>query len=167
MTDPPDPAPPSIGRVAQRQLCGPGKLDVEHRDGTVQVDAVQVGPIGVVVDRIAVKPVNVAPIGARSRRLAQSLRPGGDRLVEVEVDEELGGATLRSHPEDMQGGRFFQVEIDADGAQVTRHKVGADGGRAREPFPLTRDELARTIDQMAEEPPECRPPPHPLDELVD
>lgn len=166
MSDPSQ-ADPGLGESVGRSVTGPGPVRVEHDDGVVEVDVVEAGPVGVVIDRLRVRPRDPAPLGARSRALASGLRLGGERLVEVEVDEALGGATLRTDPADMQGGRFFEVELDAEGAEVRRHRVGDDGARAAAPFAVTRDALGRAIDQMAAEPDECRPSAHPLDGLLD
>lgn len=158
---------PGLSEAVDRSVTGPGPVRVEHDDGVVEVDVVEAGPVGVVVERLRVRPHDPAPLGARSRALARGLRPGGDRLVAVEVDEALGGATLRTDPRDLRGGRFFEVAVDADGAELRRHQVGDDGARAPAPFALTRDALGRAIDQMAAVPDESLPATHPLDGLLD
>lgn len=158
--------PDSLGAAVRGALRGPGRVEVEHDGAVAQVDVVEAGPIGVRVDGLRVRPADPAPLELRARHIARGLRPGGERLVEVEVDPTLGGATLRSDPRDMRGGGFYEVELDREGARVHRQRVGPDGSRSTEPFPLTHDELERAVDRLDETPPEAEPAPHPLDAVL-
>lgn len=114
-----------------------------------EVHADQVGPVGVVVDRLR---VSGAPgdLGERAEELVRRLRPGGERLRTVELAPELGGAVLRSEPEDMRDGRFYEVELGPSEVELSRHRVRPEGGRVREPFAVTREELGRIVDVMGE-----------------
>ena len=82
--------------------------------------------------------------------IAHNVRELGGRLVPVEVDERLGGGSLRTRTRDLRGGRFYEVELDGAGATVDRYKVGEDGGRERQPYTLTREQLGRLVDDLAD-----------------
>ena len=163
----PDPPPESLGAAVGRAVRGPGTVTVEGEQGTAEVEVSEAGPVGVRVRGVRVRPAHPAPLGHRARHLADRLRPGGERLRAVEVDEGLGGATLRTDPADIRGRRYFEVSVDPEGAAVRRHRVGEDGQREADDFALTRDGLERMVDDLAAEPPESAPPPHPLRALLD
>lgn len=126
------------------------------RAGTVSVDAdgihaeVEVSDsdrIGVVVERVRVEG-GEGPVDQRARAIAEQVRPGGEVLKPIEVAPELGGAVLRTPRDPADGGRYYQVDIDATGAELTRHRVDGEGRRHQQGFALTRDQLGRLVDQM-------------------
>lgn len=126
----------------------PGEIDrVEGPGWQAEVHAVEVDRIGVVVDRLRVVGAP-GELAARAGRLAEALRPGGERLDAVEVDAGLGGAVLRTRPEDMRGGRFYEVQLAPDHAELTRQVVRPGGGRAPAPFAVTREELGRIVEDL-------------------
>jgi len=122
------------------RVRGPGWLaDIETR---------QVGPVGVVIERLRVEGRH-GDLAERASAVAEGLRPQGERLLPVEVDPGLGGAVLRTRPEDMQRGHFYEVGLDATGAELSRHRR-TPGGRVREPFALTREELGRIVEGLGQ-----------------
>ena len=102
-----------------------------------------------VVDRLRVEG-QAGDLRQRSEAVVAALRPQGERLHTVELDLALGGAVLRSIPQDMRRGRFFQVDLDATGLELHRHARSRAGGRSAEPFALTRDELGRIIEDIGQ-----------------
>jgi hypothetical protein len=46
-------------------------------------------------------------------------------------------------------GHFHQVDVDAKGAELTRHRVDANGSRQREGLGVTREQLRSLVDTMA------------------
>ncbi|NOY26374.1 MAG: hypothetical protein GXP62_10925 [Oligoflexia bacterium] len=126
-----------------------GKIAVAGDGWSARIDASRVGPIGVVVNRLRVQG-RPGDIERRAQAIATELRPQGERLDTVEVAPGLGGAVLRTRPEDMRGGRFFQVDLDEGGADLSRQRRKAEGGRQPQPFSLTREELGRVVDTLGE-----------------
>lgn len=126
-----------------------GEIAVAGDGWSARIDASKVGPIGVVVDRLRVEG-QPGDIERRAQAIAKDLRPQGERLDAVEVAPGLGGAILRTRPEDLRGGRFFEVDLDQDGAGLSRQRCKAEGGRQAEPFSLTREELGRVVDTLGE-----------------
>ena len=167
MSDPdvPEAAVP-LGAALAREARATGTAAVQTQGGSAEAAVTEAGPVGVVLEHLRVDPAEAAPLPLRSRHLAEALRPGGERLVEVECDPSLGGATLRSAPADMRDRRFFEVVLDADGATLRRHRVGAGGERVPVPFALTREELARTVDRMRATPPDAAPAPSALEDYL-
>lgn len=128
---------------------GDGRAELHGPGWTAQLDHGEAGPVGVVVERLRVEG-RVGDLVDRAQVLADTLRPAGERLQPVEVDPALGGAVLRTRPDDMRGGRFFQLEVDRGGAELTRQRRRAEGGRVEEPFPMTREELSRVLEALGE-----------------
>ncbi len=137
-----------LGEHLNGEIDAPGAAAAEHGAARATVDVVDADRLGVVVERLRVD-AGPGDIAGRARRLAEGLRPAGERLRAVEVAPELGGATLRSDPEDMHGGRFFQVDVDGEGAEITRHRAVRGEPRVREAFGLTREQLGRVVDDLA------------------
>jgi hypothetical protein len=132
---------------ADRPEGAPSTVTGEVGGLSTEISVRDTDRLGVVVDHIEVKGVAGA-LDVRSERIAASLRPVGERLIPVEVDPKLGGAILRTHPEDMRGGRFFQVDIGSDRAKLTRHHVDQAGARQAQQFGLTRDQLGELLDEL-------------------
>lgn len=132
------------------EIDGKGTVEVESDGKKARADVVDADRIGVVIDRVRVDGAK-GNVGDRSRRLADNLRPGGERLVPVEVDEGLGGGTLRTSPDEVNEGRYYQVDVDKEGAELSRHRADAQGKRSNEPFTVTRDQLGEIVDTMAED----------------
>ena len=141
----------ALGEAASAAIQGAGEVSVEDdagRRATLRVrDA----------DRLAVELEGIdvhapADLAERASHLADELRPGGERLRAFEVDPGLGGATLRTRPEDIRGGRYFEVEVRPGGAGLRRHRVDDEGRRQPESFTLTREQLGRLVDTLAAAP---------------
>ena len=150
--------PESTGQATEAAVREPGPFKVEHAGTTVEGDVTRAGPVGVRLKRLKVCPEADRPIHLhrRASELEARLRPGGERLRTVEVDPQLGGATLRTRPEDMRRRRYFQVDLSPAGdAEVRRFRVDADSGeRHLDGFDLTRDQLEDLVDQLASLPAE-------------
>jgi hypothetical protein len=131
-----------------KQILGPGTVTVDAEGRRIEAHVVDADRFGVVVERLR---VDGAPGDAATRAndLVENLRPGGQRLVPLEIDPRLGGGVLRTPAEEMSEGRYFQVEVDAQGAELSRHRVDPTGGRAPEPFTVTREQLGSIVDTMA------------------
>ena len=128
-----------------------GPIEVETETGQVQLDLADADRLGASIDRLRVSVPNAAPLGEQATGICRRLRHLPERLVPVEVDERLGGGILRSDPDDMRGKRYFEVGLDGSGATVERFQAAPDGGREREPFTVTREQLDRLVDDLADE----------------
>ena len=115
-------------------------------DLSAEVTATDADRIGVVVERVRVHGGG-GSVEARAEAVAAHVRPGGQALVPIEVDARLGGATLRSPPDDQR--RFYEAEVTPEHIELTRRQVApATGDRIDAPFPLTRDQLGELLDQL-------------------
>jgi hypothetical protein len=106
------------------------------------VDRLGVRVRGVRVDRDADQDVT-----ERARVLPDRLRTLPDRVEPVEVAPSLGGAVLRTRPEDLRGGEYFEVEVGRRSTEVRRVRV-VDGERQPSDFTLTREQLGRLLDEL-------------------
>jgi len=143
----------SLGDLLERKLDLPGsergRVEVESPSGaTAEVDVVELDRLGAKVDRVRVTSPAPGPLPRQADDISGRVRDLGDRLVPVEVDERLGGGVLRTDPGEIRGGRFYEIDLDGDGATVERYQVGEDNARERQPFTLTREQLGRLVDDL-------------------
>jgi len=136
-----------LGDALEKKIAGPGTVVVDVGGKKATVDVADADRIGVVIERLRVDGAEGSVVD-RANDLAEHLRPNGDRLVPVEVDANLGGGTLRTAPDEMRG-HFHQVDVDAKGAELTRHRVDDNGSRQREGLGVTREQLRSLVDTMA------------------
>ncbi len=118
----------------------PGTVRVDDGDLSLEAEVVDCERIGATVDRLRVRREQPGDIPAQAQAIAGRMHGLGERVRPVEVEPGLGGAVLRSEPEDMVEGRYFEINVGDEGrrAEVERWKVGEDGKRSREPFTVTR-----------------------------
>jgi hypothetical protein len=136
-----------LSDALERKIAGPGTVEVDVGGKRATVDVTDADRLGVVIDRLRVDGAE-GSIVDRTEHLAEQLRPNGDRLVPLEVDPNLGGGVLRTAPDEMRG-HFHQVDVDQNGAELTRHRVDDNGGRHREGLGVTREQLRSLVDTMA------------------
>lgn len=145
----PDPPPRGIAEVLDQTVQGPGivQVEAEGRDGSparIEVEVEELGPLGVRIKRLRVEGETDASLGARARALAENLRPDGERLVPIEVDETLGSGVLRTARDEVRDG-YFEARLDpAGGTELGRVTVDPESGeRSAAPFTVTRRQLGR------------------------
>lgn len=142
------------GEDALEQQLRPGAtgtVEVDLPRGRARIDVVTSGPVGVEVERVRVTrdgPVDVVREAERlSRRLERHL---DEDLAPSEVDPRLGGAVLRTRPEQVRDREFYELEIEQAGEVELRRKKGlASGGWGACSFPLTRRRLGRLLDELS------------------
>lgn len=91
----------------------------------------------------------MAPLRERADSLARYLAaPLGGPLTPIEVDAQLGQATLRTPLPALRRGRFWHIELEPDGSvAIERYRVVA-GERQRESMTLTREQLRDTVEGL-------------------
>ena len=136
----------TVGHQIVEGALGAGELVAPSGPHQVEVTVVDADRLGVVVTGVRVRGPVADPVAAADR-LQAHLRPGGEALRVNERAPELGGATLRSPRRG--DGRYFEVRVDGQGAELQRQRVGPDGQRQAEPFGLTREQLGEAIDALA------------------
>jgi hypothetical protein len=124
-----------------------GKATLE--DGSATVDVVEVDRIGVRVREVEVHRSADADVHAEAMAMPERMRTLPDRITPIEVDPQLGGAILRSRPEDMRDREFYEVEIRRRKTAIRKHRVDAQGDRAPVDWAMTRDQLRRLIDETS------------------
>lgn len=128
-----------------------GTVEIEDGDARASVDVADCGRLGVKVRGVKVRRGRARDIEQTARELPERLRSLPERVEPVEVDPRLGGATLRSKPEDMQGGEFFQVDVEGErDVEVKRYRARDEGGREPVDWTMTRDQLGRLVDELEE-----------------
>ena len=121
-------------------------VTVEGDGARAEIDVVEVDRLGVRVERVRVVR-GPRDVEAEAAALPERLRTLPDRIAPVEVDPRLGGATLRSKPEEMRDRDFFQVDVGREDVEVRRYRAGKDGRTARD-WTMTREQLGRLIDEL-------------------
>lgn len=127
--------------------AGGGSVEVARPGGRAAIDVVEADRLGVKVRRVAVSRERPVAVDVEARRLAERVRALPERLEPVEVAPELGGAVLRTKPEDLRRREFFEVGIAPAETTVTRQRV-TDDGRVPADFTLTRDQLDGLLDEL-------------------
>jgi hypothetical protein len=125
-----------------------GLAIVEDPAGEVRVDVVEADRLGVRVRGVSVGHAESIDVAAEAATLPARLRAIPEHLVPVEVSPVLGGATIRTAPDDMRRRQFFEIEVTPTQTQVKRFKVAPDGSRAPVDWTLTRDQLEGLIGQV-------------------
>jgi hypothetical protein len=146
-----------LERARQARAAGdpdpgpPGAVRAEADGRTVEAEVRDCERIGATVGRVTVRQAGPGDVDRQARALAGGMRGLGERLVPVEVEPALGGAVLRSDPEDMTQGRYWEVGVAGGGreASAERWKVGPDGQRTREDVTVTRENLRQMVDGLA------------------
>lgn len=124
-------------------LLAPGHVEAESAGHHAEVDVLDVDRLGARVGRIRVTgpPLDVR---TRAERLPDALERGlGERMRQIEVAPELGGAVLRGA---VDAGRYYEAQITPESVEI--QSIDRDTREAR-PFTLTREQLGRVIDGLA------------------
>lgn len=123
---------------------GPSDTD---RTTSAEVDVVDVDRLGVRVRAVRVTRERPIDLETEARALPDRIRALPDRLAPVEIDAGLGGARLRTRPDDYQRREFFEVDVEPLRTTVRRSRVDDDGTRTPTDWTMTREQLERLIDE--------------------
>ena len=124
-----------------------GMAIIEDPAGEVRVDVVEADRLGVRIRGVSVGHTQPVDVEVEATTLPTRLRAIPEHLMPVEVAPVLGGATIRTAPDDMRRREFFEIEVTPTETQVKRFKVSEDGARAPVDWTLTRDQLEGLIHQ--------------------
>ncbi len=127
-----------------------GEVEVQRGGCRAHVEVAEVDRLGVRVRKVEISRDQPVDVAREARELPERVRSLPERLAPVEVAPELGGARLRTRPEELRstrGGReFFEVDVEPLRTTVRRSRVTEDGRQPAD-FTLTRDQLDRLIDE--------------------
>jgi hypothetical protein len=134
-----------LDEALDRAPAGGGTVSVARPHGSADVDVVEVDRIGVRVRGVTVNRDQPADVAREAERLPGAIRSLPDRLAPVEVDPTLGGAKLRTRPDELRGREYFEVDVAPTRTSIRRTTVSDDGERAPADWTLTREQLERLI----------------------
>jgi hypothetical protein len=125
----------------------PGTVHAEAQGLSADVDVVDTDRLGVRVSRVRVH--RDAPIDVREAAevLPDRLRSLPDRIEPVEVAPELGGAILRTAPDEIVDREYFELDVRGSELDLKRHR-GVDGGREAIDWTMTRKQLEKLVDEL-------------------
>ena len=142
----------AIDEAIDRRPDG-GRVGVNAGEASAEVDVVRAGPIGVRVRGVRIDRGRDVDIAEEANALPDRLRGLPERVRATEVDPRLGGAVLRSRPDEMSEGpnpEFYQVDLHGKReAEVRRLRAVDGGGYAPVEFDLTRRQLGDLLDQLS------------------
>jgi hypothetical protein len=144
-----DPAKPTLDEALDRLPPEGGKVRVERGGTQAEVAVVEADRIGVRVRGVEVTRDRPVDVEAEARSLPERLRALPERVTPVEVDPTLGGARLRTRPEELRGREFFEVDVEPSRTSIRRSQVNADGERVETDWTMTREQLDRLIDETS------------------
>jgi len=141
----------SLGRALKEALdaTNDGVVVVDREGARAEVDVVEVDRLATRVRAVRVHRGVEFDLVAEAPKLAGRVRSLGEDLIPVEVAPTLGGAVLRTKPEHLRDGEFYELEMTGD-RDLELRRVRAEPGRDRQPldFTLTRDQLERLVDEL-------------------
>lgn len=128
---------------------GGGTVEVERGGHRAEVDVVDVDRLGVRVRGVTVTRGAPIDVAEEASALPDRLRALPDRIAPVEVAPELGGARLRTRPDELRGREHFEVDVAPDRTAIRRTRVDEGGERAQVDWTMTREQLDKLIDEVA------------------
>ena len=153
----------SLGRKLVRALknsAGVGRRDieVEHEGSTASAKVHGSGPYGSSLDRLIVQGPDREltdeqageEVQRQARKVAEDVTYLPERFREHEVDSGLGGAILRSRPEEMRGREYSEVELKKGReADVSRYRYDSERTeRHRIPQQYAHETVERLTDDL-------------------
>lgn len=127
---------------------GSGSLELESDGNQATVDVLDTGRIGVRIKNVKVRRDQGRPIEETVDHYEKGLRALPERVVRNEVDPGLGGAILRTDPEDIVDDEFTQVDIRGEHDVEVNRYVRTPDGREATDFTVTRKQLGRLLDEL-------------------
>jgi hypothetical protein len=144
----------SLGRTLAEELgraTGPGTVVVEHEGRRAEADVLDSDRLGARVAEVRVKRNPGFDVAEEAERLSKRIRSLPERLVPSEVDRGLGGAILRSDPDEMHGGEFFELDVRSTGeTRLGRQRAVPGSDREKLDFTLTHGQLGRLVDELGD-----------------
>lgn len=123
-------------------------VQAEHDGATAEVDVAEVDGLGVRIRGLTVRRSAPYDPDSVADSWPRELRALPERLVPVEVDPGLGGATLCSDPDEIRDHTWTEVEVRGAEARVRRIRRPPGGEREERDWTATRDQLGRTVDDL-------------------
>ena len=127
--------------------AGGGAVTVEREGATATIDAVEADRIGVRVRGLRVDRDAPVDVSREAHALPDRLRSLPDRVAPIEVAPDLGGARLRTRPDELRRGEWFEVDVEAGATAIRKVRTADDGSRVPVDWTLTREQLDRLIDE--------------------
>jgi hypothetical protein len=124
-----------------------GTVEVEAGGRKARVEVTDVDRLGVRVRGVRVEREQARDVAEEAKALPERLRSLPETLGPVEVDPRLGGATLRTLPDEMHDGEFAQADIGPHHVELRRFKAH-EAGRDPVDLTLTRPQLRKLVDEL-------------------
>lgn len=137
--------------MLDRVPAGGGTVSVQREGTRAKVEVLEADKLGVRVRGVEVTRGRPVDVSEEARALPERLRALPERVAPVEVDPTLGGARLRTRPEELRGREFFEVDVGVSRTSIRRTKVGEHGERMDTDWTMTREQLDRLIDETSGE----------------
>ena len=125
-------------------------IEVQRQGGSAHIDVAEADRIGVRVRSVRVRRDAGVDALTEAERLPGRLRTLPEPVRPVEVDAGLKRAILRTEPEAIRGGDYFEVDVRGESGEieVRRYHAPETGGREARPWTMTRDGLRRLIEEL-------------------
>jgi hypothetical protein len=125
-----------------------GTVRVDRRGAEAEVTVVEADRLGVRVRGVSITRERPIDVSEEAKNLPERLRSLPERVAPVEVDAGLGGARLRTPPDELRGGReYFEVDVAPSRTSIRRTRVSDGGEREETDWTMTREQLDRLIDE--------------------
>ena len=130
-----------------------GQEEVRVEDGELEASfqVTAVGPVGVRLTELEIRPPERLDVAEEAERLGRAVRSLGAELIPIEVDPGLGGAILRTRPDEKRPDEFFELDCERRGkTRLRRLRSMEEGGREPVDFSMTREQLGRLVEEVTE-----------------
>ena len=129
---------------------GVGTVEISSGEGEARIDVADSDRLGVRVREVHLTRGNAFDIAEEATALPERLRALPERVQPVEVAPTLGGAVLRSRPEEMRNREFFQVDLEGTRElRINRYRSSTDGERQKVDWTMTREQLEQLVDELS------------------
>lgn len=128
-----------------------GIVRAEEGGASAEADVVESDRLGVRLRGVRVRRAGPIDVAEEAAALPDRVRSLDERLAPLEVDPGLGGAILRTAPDEVRDGEFYELGVHADGGIDLSRQRTAEAGREPVDWTMTRRQLGRLLGELLPE----------------
>lgn len=129
--------------------AGGGVIRVDRENSNAEVDVVDADRLGVKLRSVRIHRDKPVDIEIEAQALPERMHSLPHRVAPVEIAPTLGGARLRTKPDELRNNEYFEVDVEPSRTSIHKTRMEEDGTRSPADFTLTREQLDRLIDEAS------------------
>lgn len=123
-------------------------VEAEAGGSRAEVDVVEADRIGVRVRGVRVTRPEPYDVAEEARGLPEKLRSLDEPVIPIEVDPRLGGAVLRTDPDEVREGEYYELGLDGRRFDLTRKRAEPGKDRENIDWSMTHRQLENLLDEL-------------------